>query len=78
MKADKIDEAESIADMIVFPNPSTGKIDIKSIGISASSDLFIYDEVGQLVHQGKLGNGKMDLSRFQAVDDINDYAEKYR
>ena len=66
MKAEMLEEAESIADMIVFPNPSTGKIDIKTIGISTSSDLFIYDELGRVVHQGKLGNGKMDLSSFQA------------
>lgn len=66
MRAETLEEAESIADMIVFPNPSTGKIDIETKGITSSSDLFIYDELGRVVHQGKLGNGKMDLSSFQA------------
>lgn len=64
-----LEKREAVADlteMVVFPNPSRGRITVETQVIEASARLLIYDEAGRTMHDGVLGDGDFDLSDYSA------------
>lgn len=60
----KREATADLTEMLVFPNPSQGRITIETQGIEASDRLLIYDEAGHTMHDGVLGDGHFDLSDY--------------
>ena len=54
------------SDVLVFPNPTDGILEIRSDYFSSDSKILVTDILGRRFYSGKLSDNRIDLSRFQA------------
>ncbi len=52
-------------DILVFPNPTSGFLEIRSDHFYIESNVLITDILGRKFYSGKLSSSRIDMSRFQ-------------
>lgn len=57
-------DIEDLSNLVVFPNPTSGEVQIQTAGIDEYAKVFFLDASGRIIKEGYLGEGLFNIREF--------------